>query len=86
LLGGVGFDTETRRGPFQARQHEQDGADQHQGRRLRNRRRVHFHAAFLRRAGEWILQLYTNWGKPEKVAEWRKELETAAPSAPGVKN
>jgi hypothetical protein len=43
-------------------------------------------AASLRRAGEWILQLYTNWGKPEQAAEWRKELETAAPSAPGVKN
>ena len=27
----------------------------------------------LDRAGEWIVQLYQSWGKPQKVAEWRKK-------------
>jgi len=27
----------------------------------------------LRKAEEWILQLYHDWGKPEKAAEWRKK-------------
>jgi non-specific serine/threonine protein kinase/serine/threonine-protein kinase len=27
---------------------------------------------YLDRAGEWLVQLYDNWGKPEKAAEWRK--------------
>jgi eukaryotic-like serine/threonine-protein kinase len=31
----------------------------------------------LELAGEWIVQLYLDWGKPEKAAEWRK-----APMAP----
>jgi len=26
----------------------------------------------LERAGEWIAQLYLNWDKPDKAAEWRK--------------
>ena len=30
---------------------------------------------FLEQAGENIVQLYTSWGKPEKAAEWRKELQ-----------
>ena len=42
--------------------------------------------AALRRAGEWILQLYTNWGNPEQAAEWRREIEAAGSSAPGAKN
>jgi serine/threonine protein kinase len=31
----------------------------------------------LERARSWIVQLYLNWGKPEKAAEWRK-----TPTAP----
>ena len=26
-------------------------------------------------AGERIVQLYQDWGKPEKVAEWRQKLQ-----------
>jgi tetratricopeptide (TPR) repeat protein len=26
----------------------------------------------LERAGEWVVQLYLDWGKSEKAAEWRK--------------
>jgi hypothetical protein len=26
----------------------------------------------LDRAGEWLIQLYQAWGKPDKAAEWRK--------------
>jgi tetratricopeptide (TPR) repeat protein len=28
----------------------------------------------LDRAREWLVQLYQDWGKPEKAAEWRKKL------------
>jgi tetratricopeptide (TPR) repeat protein len=28
----------------------------------------------LTQAGEWIVQLYARWGKPEKAAEWRNQL------------
>ena len=28
----------------------------------------------LRRAEDWIVQLYQDWGKPEKAAEWRAKL------------
>ena len=28
----------------------------------------------LTHAGEWIVQLYERWGKPEKAAEWRSQL------------
>ena len=28
----------------------------------------------LDRAHEWIVQLYESWGKPAKVAEWRKKV------------
>jgi tetratricopeptide (TPR) repeat protein len=28
----------------------------------------------LTQAGEWIVQLYERWGKPEKAAEWRSKL------------
>ena len=33
--------------------------------------------------GERILKLYTDWGKPEKVAEWKQKVQavTAVPSA-----
>ena len=27
----------------------------------------------LDRAREWIVQLYQDWGKPAKAAEWRKK-------------
>jgi serine/threonine protein kinase/Tfp pilus assembly protein PilF len=27
----------------------------------------------LKRAQEWLVQLYVDWGKPEKAAEWRKK-------------
>ena len=29
---------------------------------------------YLDRAREWLVQLYQDWGKPEKAAEWRKKL------------
>jgi tetratricopeptide (TPR) repeat protein len=29
----------------------------------------------LDRAREWIVQLYQDWGKPEKAAEWREKLK-----------
>lgn len=40
----------------------------------------------LWRAGERIIQLYTNWGRPERAAEWRKEVQPAEPPAPDRKN
>ena len=33
--------------------------------------------ANLLQAGERIVQLYAAWGKPDKVNEWRRQLETA---------
>jgi tetratricopeptide (TPR) repeat protein len=30
--------------------------------------------AELKQAGNWIVQLYQNWGKPRKAAEWRQKL------------
>ncbi len=35
----------------------------------------------LKEAGEWIVQLYQNWGKPEKAAVWVQRLQTANLSA-----
>jgi hypothetical protein len=35
----------------------------------------------LDRAREWIVQLYEAWGKPAKVAEWRKKARSAQASA-----
>jgi hypothetical protein len=29
------------------------------------------HQSDLQRAAEWIVQLYQDWGKPDKAAEWR---------------
>jgi tetratricopeptide (TPR) repeat protein len=29
------------------------------------------HRSDLQRAAEWIVQLYQDWGKPDKAAEWR---------------
>jgi hypothetical protein len=29
-------------------------------------------------AGERVIRLYQDWGKPEKAAEWRKKLQAAA--------
>jgi hypothetical protein len=29
----------------------------------------------LTQAGEWIVQLYREWGKPEEAAEWRAKLD-----------
>jgi tetratricopeptide (TPR) repeat protein len=31
----------------------------------------------LDRAGEWIVQLYQDWGKPDKAAEWHEKLRAA---------
>ncbi len=31
----------------------------------------------LERAGQWIVQLYQEWGKPEQAAEWRDKLQGA---------
>jgi tetratricopeptide (TPR) repeat protein len=39
----------------------------------------------LDRAGEWIIQLYQAWGKPEKAAEWREKLKAIRVSAVPVK-
>jgi hypothetical protein len=38
----------------------------------------------LKQAGEWIVQLYQDWRKPDKAAEWRQKLRviTSTPNAP----
>jgi len=37
----------------------------------------------LDRAGEWLVQLYGAWGKPEKAAQWRQQLrQTKTAAAP----
>jgi len=33
----------------------------------------------LDRAGEWIVQMYQSWGKPDKAAEWRQKLASTKP-------
>ena len=33
----------------------------------------------LERAGEWIVHLYQDWGKPDKAAKWRKKLSKSKP-------
>jgi tetratricopeptide (TPR) repeat protein/predicted Ser/Thr protein kinase len=33
---------------------------------------------YLEAAGGWVVQLYRDWGKPEKAAEWTRKLENAA--------
>lgn len=30
----------------------------------------------MKQAGEWILQLYRDWGQPDKAAEWEAKLES----------
>jgi tetratricopeptide (TPR) repeat protein len=37
----------------------------------------------LQRAGNWIVQLYQDWGKPEKATEWRARLEESLPANHG---
>ena len=32
----------------------------------------------LEQAGKWIVQLYQDWGKPDKAAEWRQKLNVTA--------
>jgi tetratricopeptide (TPR) repeat protein len=34
----------------------------------------------LRQAGEWIIQMYQHWGKPEKAAMWKQKLQPAKAS------
>jgi len=29
---------------------------------------------FVQTAGEWTVDLYRQWGKPEKAAEWRRKI------------
>ena len=37
----------------------------------------------LRQAGEWVVQLYQDWGKPEQAAEWQERLQASKlPTAP----
>jgi hypothetical protein len=38
----------------------------------------------LNLGGEWIVQLYQSWGKPEKAAEW-EHLRKQATGAPAPK-
>jgi serine/threonine protein kinase/Tfp pilus assembly protein PilF len=33
--------------------------------------------AELKQAGNWIVQLYQDWGKPDKAAEWRQKLQAS---------
>ena len=41
---------------------------------------------YLTEAGERVLQLYEDWGKPEEAAKWRKELEEAkTPAKPSAR-
>jgi tetratricopeptide (TPR) repeat protein len=35
----------------------------------------------LEQAGKQIVELYQNWGEPEKAAEWRKRLQATKPAA-----
>ena len=34
----------------------------------------------LVQVGKWIVQLYQEWGKPDKAAEWRARLSANAPT------
>jgi hypothetical protein len=34
-------------------------------------------------AGRRLISLYTDWGKPEKAAEWKAKLAPSAPPEPG---
>jgi hypothetical protein len=36
----------------------------------------------LKRASERIVRLYSDWGKPEKAAEWKQKLEAAKQATP----
>jgi tetratricopeptide (TPR) repeat protein len=37
----------------------------------------------LEQAGEWVVQLYQDWGKPEQAAEWQERLQASKlPTAP----
>jgi tetratricopeptide (TPR) repeat protein/tRNA A-37 threonylcarbamoyl transferase component Bud32 len=36
-------------------------------------------------AGERIVQLYTDWGKPEQAAQWRQKVEHTAPAASNIR-
>jgi hypothetical protein len=36
----------------------------------------------LKQAGTWIVQLYQDWGKPEKATDWRQKLDLIASTAP----
>ena len=40
---------------------------------------------FDQEPGERILKLYTDWGKPEKVAEWKQKLATAKAAVPAAR-
>jgi hypothetical protein len=31
----------------------------------------------LERAGQWIVQLYRDWGKPRQAAEWQQKINAA---------
>jgi hypothetical protein len=35
----------------------------------------------LGHAAQWLVQLYQDWGKPEKVAEWRGKTQLAKATA-----
>ena len=47
----------------------------YQGMRLRKDRIAVPDWYHLDRAREWIVQLYEQWGKPEKAAEWRQNVQ-----------
>ncbi len=34
----------------------------------------------LTQTGEWIVQLYRDWGQPEKAAEWQSKLDGSTPA------
>jgi hypothetical protein len=36
----------------------------------------------LRQAGDWLIQLYQSWGKPEKAAEWREKVQMQSADPP----
>jgi hypothetical protein len=40
----------------------------------------------LEQAGQWIVQLYQKWGKPEKAIEWQERLPVATSSEPPIGN
>jgi hypothetical protein len=33
-------------------------------------------------AGQWIVQLYRDWGRADKASEWKQKLQETKPAEP----